>query len=142
MRVNFEPFAFPDLLDLEIQPRHARIRKILLANMIPLKSLMEGPYSWTAWSAHGRPLACCGILADGRTWALLSPRLGQAMKPVSQAVRAVLEAHPGTPWADIDPSYLEAVRWARMLGFRPTGAGPWIYEPTGDARECSRSETP
>lgn len=129
--IRVEPFAFSDLLMFEVQRAHAVLTPMLLARPLSAQRAMEGPWSYTAWSAFGVPVAACGMLLSGYAWALLAPDLRHYMLPVSRAVRRVMadyRAQEGPVFAEIDSGYPEAVRWAKLLGFQPEGAGrTWVY---------------
>lgn len=131
MSVKIEPFRTDDLLYLETQERHAHLIPIFYKRLglFGMQQLVS-EFSWTAWSGYGQAVACCGILPDGGTWAFLSRDCRRVMIPVTRAVRQVLQVFAGVhgaPYADIDSTYLEAVRWAKLLGFRPDTDERWIY---------------
>lgn len=141
MRVKFEPFCFDDVAEMEIQDIHFGVWHMILDNRKSIEPLAVGPYSWTAWSDYGIPVACCGILPNGEAWALLSRQLGRSMVPVTRKVRAVLEEHPGPVSARLDLANPAALKWAGILGFRPTAdPGLWVYQK--DAEPCSSFTTP
>lgn len=117
MRVEFAPFSFADLTDFVVQPRHEKTLEAIKAAGTAAQKVMEGPFSWTGWSAYGQPLGCIGILPNGNTWALLAPVLKQEMLAFSRKATQVMNSFPGEVFAEIDEDHPEAVRWARLLGF-------------------------
>lgn len=112
---------------VDVQFRH----KGILVDVIELdptqRAMLETPYSWTAW-VDGKPVACCGICQDW-AWAFLHWDLRRHMLPITRKVREVLNSYPGAVLADIDESFPEGVRWAKLLGFRRSQKpGTWIYD--------------
>lgn len=132
MTVKFEPFSISDLPLLDVQPRHKHILPIVYRNILSLAPQLSGPWSWTAWSVYGVPIAAAGVLKNGFAWALLGQDLRRNMVAVHRAVGSVLEQRSdiGLPtYATIDPEYRAAVRWAKALGFRPaSSAGVWVFQ--------------
>lgn len=131
MSVRIEPFGFSDLWLMDIQGRHALWRPVFARRAFAVQRLMEGPWSYTAWSAYGIPVACCGVLPDGGAWAFLSADMKRHMVPVGRAVRRVLGDHvalSGPVYADIDTTYPAAIRWVKLLGFRPEAENRWIFD--------------
>lgn len=135
MTVQFEPFDLYHLCVMQVQDRHAWLVNQVYDRWTEIEPRLVGPYSWTAWSAYGLPVACCGIMECGGTWAFLAKNLKRDMVAVSKYVRGVLDqflAEKTTPYAEIDESHAEAVRWVRLLGFQqgsPTHSGltTWHY---------------
>jgi hypothetical protein len=126
-RVTFEPFAVFDLYTMVVQDRHADLVYDIKERETDYRARLEGPYSWTAWSVYGMPIASCGILEDGGTWAFLAKNLRREMVAISRYVRWVLDkacAANLVPYAEIDESYAEAVRWVELLGFHRTNEYP------------------
>ncbi len=130
MSVEIAPFELSDIAKIEVQPQHASIKPMLCRYLLSLSELV-GPWSYTAWNQYGLPVASCGILQNGNAWALLSPILRRDMLAVTRYVRGVLEDHThaiGPVLADIDEKHSEAVRWAKLLGFRPKlEIGVWQF---------------
>lgn len=133
MSLRFDPFIWHDLSRLEVQAQHRDIYRKAIVLGHALEHL-EGPFSWTAWDEDWQePIASCGI-QDGEAWAFLGCDLRRHMVPINRQVRKVLDAHvqtTGSPVrAKIDMNYVPAVRWARILGFRPHPDNEhniWIY---------------
>lgn len=142
MRVEFTPFAFTDLLDLELQSTHQYLLNPILGRMLSLKPQMEGPYSWSGWTAHGRLVACAGILPNGVAWALFSGDMRREFVPITRMARKMMERFPGQVIADIDAEFPEAVRWAKLVGFEPDirQSGAWRFrKPEGTAPRAAIS---
>ncbi len=132
MSVRMEPFEVHDLRDMEVQERHARLVPQLFAQagLLGLQNLLRRPWSWTAWAENGRPVAACGILHDGGAWAFLAPDCRRYMLEITRGAQKVLTNYAqvvGPVYADIDPAYENAVRWARAIGFRPDGER-WTFD--------------
>lgn len=130
MSGKFEPFEIADLEDIHVQGRHAALTPRILARPLVFYPLMVGPWSWTYWTATGRPVACAGILPNGYAWAFLGADMRRDMIPFLRATQQVLEAHRGSTGpvrSEIDSSHPEAVRWARLLGFRHEAGETWIF---------------
>ena len=122
------PFRLSDLLHLEVQERHVAIWPVLWRMGFHLRCML-GPWSWTA-ELDGRPIAACGILEDGYAWALLGEGLSGNMIPVTRTVRNALVSHArviGPVYAHVDDTHPEAVRWARVLGFKPFEGITWRF---------------
>lgn len=99
--------------------------------------VFEGPYSHTLWHAAGLPLACAGIMSNSESWAILSPQLkGYGILFSSYVVEYGLK-----PWvrdtgkavtAHVDNDFTEAVKWVKLLGFRPvrewSNQTLWVYD--------------
>ena len=114
------PSGIADLLDLEVQGRHAAVVAILWRQGLSI-TCMLGPLSWTT-ELDGRPVASYGILENAYAWALLGEDLGGTMVPITRSVRSVLASYAmirGPVYEEIDPTHSEAVRWAYILGFQP-----------------------
>lgn len=130
MSVKIEPFGFSDLWLMDVQDRHAPIIPLLARRVFSVQRLAEGPWSYTAWNACGVPVACCGIMPGGGAWAFLGADMRRYMTPVTRHVLRVLKDHvalEGPVYADIDMSYPAAIRWAKLLGFRPGAESRWVF---------------
>jgi hypothetical protein len=140
--IDFRPFEIADLDTLEIQPQHVELRELI--DTVPrdlLARVMEGPYSWTAWTPYGIPVAACGILRSGEAWAILCADLSRSMVPVTRKVREVLRQYAkevGPATASIEKSHPEAVRWARVLGFQRVGSDQYPLGVFGPCCELWR----
>jgi hypothetical protein len=131
--IEISPFDLHDLEQMEVQQKHKELVPVLFNSYLSARRMLEGPWAWTAWTEHGRPVASCGILNNGGAWAFLSEDLRRDMVAVTRAVRRVLELHAavkGPVFADIDGSFAEGVRWAKFLGFQPGAEDPsrWWYD--------------
>ncbi len=130
MAGKFELFEFGDLDNIRAQARHAGVLRTVRAHPLAFKHLMETPWSWTYWRACGRPVACAGILYTGDAWAFLGEDMKDDMVPFLRATRNVLEAYSGAVGpvkSQIDTGHPEAVRWARLLGFRQAAGENWKF---------------
>ena len=128
MSVNMRPFRMSDLLHLEVQERHMAIWPLLWRQGLSLRCML-GPWSWTA-ELDGRPIAACGILDNAYAWSLLGAGLGWHMIPVIRTTRNALVSYAivrGPVYAHIDATHPEAVRWARLLGFKPLTGITWRF---------------
>ena len=130
MSLQFLPFEVSDLDAMDVQARHRPILEMAQWAAGQIKKTVEGPYSWTAWTPYGQAVAACGILEDGHAWAFLGTGSPKHYVAITRKVRQVLECHVaiiGPVYAAIDPNHPEAVRWARLLGFRPEGT-KWVFD--------------
>lgn len=127
MSGRFEPFAISDLEVIDVQPSHRAVAAKVLERPLIFQKLMVGPYSWTYWTAFGQAVACAGILPGGKAWAFLGSDMRRHMAVFVGGTRQALMAHPGPVYADIDSNSPQAVRWARILGFRPDGGQVWKF---------------
>lgn len=124
------PFELADLEDIQVQQRHSGLVPLILARPFAFIRATEGPWSWTYWTETGRPVACAGILKNGSAWAFLGTDMRREMVPFLRATRQVLEAYSaavGPVRSDIDTASPEAVRWARLLGFRQIDGSNWEF---------------
>lgn len=131
MTLRFEPFRIDHAFDFEVQPQHQWLVPLLGEYKGDLKAIMERPYSWTARGEDDRVIACCGVMENGYAWALLGPDLFWNMLPITKKVREVLSNHlesEGPVYADVDPMFAPAVRWARLLDFRQEGDRLWVFD--------------
>lgn len=131
MAGRFEPFELSDLEAIRVQPRHAGLVPIILAHPLVFQHAMVGPWSYTYWLACGRPVACAGITTSGEGWAFLGEDMRRVMVPCSRATRQVHEVYArsvGPVKWHVDRRHPEAVRWAELIGLRPTGE----VEPAGE----------
>jgi len=131
MTLRFEPFKIEDAFDFEYQPQHQWLMPLLEEHRGDLKYIMESPYSWTAFDDSGKVVGCCGIMTDGYAWALLSSDLFSNMISITTRVREALYQHAlekGPVYADVDPMFTPAVRWARLLGFHQEGDRLWTFD--------------
>lgn len=73
---------------------------------------------------HGRPIMAAGlILSMGPPaigWAVLSVDAGRHLLALGRRVRVILDG-AGTVETGVDPRFAAGQRWARLLGFHPTG---------------------
>ncbi len=125
MSVEIAPFELADLVKMDIQPKHASIKPLFCRYILSLGELV-GPWSYTAWNQYGLPVASIGVLLNGYVWAFLSPALRRDMLAVTRYAMGVMDDHAlavGPILADIDAEHPEAVRWAKLLGFRQSSKG-------------------
>lgn len=128
--IRAEPFGLSDLCQLEVQGVHKPVLPAVWSMGLHLDVLL-GPWSWTAWDAYGRPVACIGILPNGYVWAFLAPDLKRNMVAITRGCRDIMDAHvaaKGPVYASIDDGYPEAVRWAKLLGFKRAWRNKWRYD--------------
>lgn len=119
--IELKPFSLYDLGVMQIQDRHAGLVHTIQQRWTELEPRLVGPYSWTAWGTPKIPVAACGILECGGTWAFLAKNLRKDMIAVTREVRKVLDrflAEKGVPYAEIDEAHAAAVRWVELLGFK------------------------
>ncbi len=131
------PFGVSDLLTMEVQERHSWMLPHVLRNLIVCEHTMVGPWSWTMWSEYGIALGAAGILEDGGAWAFLGSRLRPHMLRATREARRGLENHVaevGEVYAEVDKTHSEALRWVKLLGFRPDGGERWVFDLVRDAR--------
>lgn len=98
---------------------------------------MVGPWSWTMWSEYGIPLGAAGILENGGAWAFLGSGLRPHMLRATREARRGLENYVwevGEVYAEVDKTHPEALRWVKLLGFRPSGGERWVFDRVRDAR--------
>jgi hypothetical protein len=129
MSVSFRPFKVADLDLIDIQDRHKPI--IAWAKRFPLElASAENAWSFTATDAAGRVVCCAGV-TQGRVWVCLAKDMKPFMIPVTKFclayIRLYVQAN-GPARADVDPTYPEAVRWAKLCGFRQVDEEVWVFE--------------
>jgi len=137
MSVNVAPFCIEDILDLEVQPKHYDDWLRIVRNLGVFKPFMENEYSHVVFDdATGEVLSCSGILTEPYCmgWAYLRYDLKKYMTSITRVARK-LELVPfvrdnGPVFAQIDSQYPQAIRWARILGFRPhdTTQDFWVFD--------------
>lgn len=130
------PFGMSDLLNMEVQGRHAWLVPHVWRNLLVVERQMVSPWSWTMWSVYGSPLGACGILPDGGTWAFLGSGLRPHMLMATRRTRQELENHVqvmGPVYAEVDKTHPEALRWVRLLGFRHDKGERWVFDEVRQA---------
>ena len=129
------PFGVSDLLTMDVQDRHTWMIPHAFRNLLAVEHVMVSLWSWTMWSGYGIPLGAAGILQDGGTWAFLTPGLRPYMLRATREARRGLESYVrnvGPTYAEVDKTHPEALRWVKLLGFRPEGGERWVFDE--DAR--------
>jgi len=121
MSVELYPMQADDLFWIDLRDEYRdKVTEILEAN----PHVFEGPYSHTLWHSSGVPLSAAGIMHNGESWALMS----RDMKGYGLKFSAYVRSHGLEPWvrdtgtpviAHVDNDFPEAIRWVRLLGFRP-----------------------
>ncbi len=122
-------------MDLDVQDNYAGTWRDAIGLGSKL-SVIENEYSWTAIKWHeGRhiPLACCGIgMENAETWGFLAKDLHGHHLEITRTVKFMLDAYVQNEGrhvvALIDRTYEPAVRWAKLLKFRPVDDDNWIYQ--------------
>lgn len=130
MNAQIEPFEVRDLLNLDPEDRYVELMPRTWALGTNLGEI-QNQWAWTMWSPYGQPVGCLGIMANGYAWALLSRDMKKYMVRLTRATRDILDAHvqaKGPVYATIDDTYAEAIRWAKLLGFRRIWASKWRYD--------------
>lgn len=131
------PFGVSDLLTMDVQDHHAWMIPHAFRNLLAVEHTMVGQWSWTIWSEYGIPLGAAGILRDGGAWAFLGSGLRPYMLRATRVARRGLEDYVqnvGPTYAEVDKTHPEALRWVRLLGFRPDGGERWVFDLVRDAR--------
>lgn len=138
--LRYSLFQVSDLVGMAVYPRFEGTRETVVdltastTGRQQVKGVMEGQSSWTAWD-EGHPVAACGILPDGSTWAFMGPQLGRYAKSIARASIKMLKWHNknnGPVYADINLSDPRAVRWAKLLGFKFEAGAPCAEQPLQD----------
>lgn len=127
--VKFLPFKANDLRSLEVQARHEPVRNFVSKRPLLLADIEDSLWSFTM-HADGKPRACVGATEEGAIWAFLAKDLRRWMLPLTRYGRSMIDAHVavvGPLWAELDPEYPEAVKWARLAGFRQIDRSLWTY---------------
>lgn len=128
MSVRFRAFEPADLWKIDIQDRHGWAIDLLRTKPLATEA-MEGPWSFTM-ERGGRVLACIGAY-EGEVWGLLAKGLGRDMLALTRYGKAMMAAHlavEGPLSALIDPDHEDAVRWARIGGFRHVDGWLWVLD--------------
>lgn len=124
-------FGIADLLDMDVQERHAWMVPRVWRNLLIVHPVMVGKWSWTMWSEYGIPVGSCGITPDGGAWAFLTPLIRPHMVSATRKTRDALRSHlkeVGPVYADIDKTHPEALRWVKLLGFRHDDGERWVFD--------------
>lgn len=114
-RLVIRPFRASDLREIEASPVFERPPELMTREVL---SVVECLPSFTA-EVDGRIVGCAGLVPrDGghEVWAYFAPRA--LMLPLFNSCRRFLNGCRGPVWALVDEP---SERWARLLGFRPTG---------------------
>lgn len=130
MTLRAEPFEVSDLLLLEPEDRGLEIMGKVWGLGTSLGEL-QNEWAWTGWNAYGKPVVVLGIMESGFAWGIMSRDMRRHMVQVLRGTKAMLEAHVaerGPVSAYIDPAYAAAVRWARMLKFKPGPSNIWRFD--------------
>jgi len=130
MSVDVQPFQVEDLELLDYREKFAEIERIPRAT---LRAAYEGPYSYTAWHVSGVPLMAGGVVTEkGEAWVLGAKHVGlyqyRLLRIVRDYVLIPYTRDNGPPFAQVDTQDPLGIRWVRLLGFRQTETGLWVYD--------------
>jgi len=130
MSVDIQPFQVEDLDILNYRSKFSVLEEI---DRERLRQAYEQPFSYTAWHVSGVPLMAGGVVMEkGEAWVLGAKDVGPYQRTLIRFVRDhVLEPYAsqhGPVIAHVDSSDDLGVRWVRLLGFRETEAGLWVYD--------------
>jgi hypothetical protein len=127
--VSFQPFKAADLYGFEVQARHKAVLDWVQARPFIALDAEDSLWSFTM-RVDGKAKACVGATDEGAIWAFLGPDLRKYMLPLTRYGRSMIDAHVslvGPVWANIDPVHRNAVKWARLAGFRQIDPSLWAY---------------
>lgn len=123
--MTLRPFEAMDILD--IVPQASQALETEARERILNGPAKQGP-CWTYEGRDGRIVAVGGLVfihdAWATAWTVLAQDIGAAMVGLTRAVADVLRAQADKmdEWGcidmQVDPSRVESVRWAMLLGFR------------------------
>lgn len=132
MSVELTPFNITDLAYLNIREP---FREVLDVDAKVVFDAYSGPYSYSVWSPSGALLLCAGILVDRAVaWALPAADIGRYAVPVARSVlrhglKPYVRDFNSPVYTGIDLNDGFAVRWAELLGMRPTrNPELWVYD--------------
>lgn len=117
----------PDVLPrLRLQPAQQHLAPELTADTA--RVLLEAGPAFMLVELAGdawRPLAAAGLLQSmgppAIAWCLVGAAGGASMLALTRAIRGFLAGYAGPVETGIATGWPPAVRWARLLGFEPTG---------------------
>lgn len=115
------PMEPADLPWVRLQPA----QRILAREMTPATGelLRQTGLAFTALE-HARPIACAGLIFSmgppAIGWAVFSKAAGRHFVKLTSWVRFLLAGLDAVE-TGVDPDFLPGQRWARCLGFKPTG---------------------
>lgn len=112
-------FCPPDLVALSLQPQQ---RQIFIATTDYAEALANAGPAYTVCTEDGELIACLGLMYQwegySKAYAFLGENAGRHMVAMTRRIRAWLDERPERRIdAVVDNSFLQAHRWARLLGF-------------------------
>jgi predicted lipase len=114
-----------DLMALDIQDVHKDAKDRALGSVYVLASMAACKEAFTMLE-DGKVLACCGH-SDGELWAFLGKDLKRSMLALTRyGLERIKEFGPVRAWIDV--TNRNAIRWAKLAGFRPIEFGYWIND--------------
>lgn len=125
MNVKFRDFLLSDLLALDIQDVHKDAKARTLGSVYAMNNMANCKEAFTML-VDGKVQAVCGH-THGELWAFLGKDLKKSMLALTRYGLAKIKAFgPVRAW--IDERHGNAIRWAKLAGFRPIGYGYWVYD--------------
>lgn len=125
MNVSFRDFLLSDLMALDIQDVHRDAKERALGSVYVLCGMAACKEAFTML-VDGKVQAICGH-SNGELWAFLGKDLKKSMLALTRYGMARIKAF-GPVRAYIDESSKNAIRWAKLAGFRPIEFGYWAYD--------------
>lgn len=134
----FEPFRPEHLEQLTLQPAQAYLRAYAAQNVDAIR-VAAGHPAYTG-RVGDRVVACAGIIPvwDNRAaaWAWLGDTARHHLVPITRAIVRFLDMQPcRRVEISVDRDFVQAHRWARMLGFHLEAGRMRAYRPDGG--DCS-----